>query len=104
VNDIRAGGPPAGAASIATEFLGTSISSGGDGSDRATFYTDAIAAENPHVKWHNNRRGYVVCEVTPETWRAEYRTVAYVSRPDAAIETPSKWRVAHGRPGVERES
>jgi len=102
VNDIRASEPRS--PSIATEFLGTSISSGGDGSDRANFYTDAIAAENPHVKWHNNRRGYVVCEVTPETWRAEYRTVAYVSRPDAAIETPSKWRVAHGRPGVQRES
>ena len=90
--------------SVATEFLGTSISSGGDGSERSGYFTDAIAAENPHVKWQNNRRGYVVCEVNAGTWRAEYRTVPFVSRPDAPVETPSQWRVTHGRPGVERES
>jgi len=89
--------------SVATEFLGTSISSGGDGADRSAWFTDAVAAENPHVRWHNDRRGYVVCDVSPTEWRAEFRTVPFVSRPDAPIETPSKWRVTRGRAGVERE-
>ena len=55
------------------------------------------------MKWQNNRRGYVVCEVTRDTCRAEYRTVPFVSRPDAPVETPTKWRLTHGRAGVERE-
>jgi alkaline phosphatase D len=101
VTDIRTDGPRG--ASVCTEFLGTSISSGGDGSERSSFFNDAVAAENPHVKWQNNRRGYMVCEVTPEHWRTEFRTVAFVSKPDAPVETPTRWRVTHGQPGVERE-
>ncbi len=84
---------------IAAEFVGTSISSGGDGT--ATPTTDQTAF-NPHVKWHANRRGYITCTVEPNAWTAEYRTVPFVTRPDAPIETPARWRVAHSRPGIER--
>ena len=101
VNEIRASGR--GNPRVATEFLGTSISSGGDGSERSSWFSDAVASENPHVKWQNNRRGYVVCDVDRDSWRAEFRTVEYVSRPHAPLTTASAWRVTHGRPGVERE-
>ncbi len=87
-------------ASVAAEFVGTSISSGGDGAERWT-RDDALAA-NPQLRWHNARRGYVTCRVTPDAWEVDYRTVPYVSRPDAPIETASRWRVAHGRAGIER--
>ena len=100
-NEIRSTAP--GTPMIAAEFVGTSISSGGDGSERIGFFTDAVAADNPHVKWQNNRRGYVTCEVTPDTWRTSFRTVPFVSRPDAPIETASRWRLTRGRPGMERE-
>ena len=88
---------------VATEFLGTSISSGGDGSDRSNFFPDAVAAENPHVRWQNNRRGYLVCEVNADMWRTEFRTVPYVSRPGAPVETPTKWRLTRGKAGIEKE-
>lgn len=88
---------------VAAEFLGTSFSSGGDGGERSGFFNDAVASENPHVKWQNNRRGYAVCEVTPDTFRTAFRTVPFVTRPDAPIETASKWRLANGRAGIERE-
>jgi alkaline phosphatase D len=101
VHEIR--GPGAASASVATEFLGTSISSGGDGSDRATYFPESVFTDNPTIKWHNNRRGYVVCEVTRDSYRAAYRTVPFVTRPDAPIETPTTWRVMNGRAGVERE-
>jgi alkaline phosphatase D len=101
VNEIRSSAP--GNALVAAEFLGTSMSSGGDGSDRSNFFNDAIAAENPHVKWQNNRRGYVVCDVGTDTWSTQFRTVPFVTRPDAAIETASKWRLTRGRAGIERE-
>ena len=61
-----------------------------------------MLAANPQLRWHNARRGYVTCRVTADTWEADYRTVPYVTRPDAPIETPARWRVGHGRPGIER--
>jgi alkaline phosphatase D len=101
VNELRtkARGTPM----VAAEFLGTSISSGGDGSERHTYLPEASWAENPHVKWHNARRGYVVCEVTADTWRTEFKTVPYVSRPDAPIETASRWHLTRNRAAIERE-
>jgi alkaline phosphatase D len=85
---------------VAAEFVGTSITSGGDGSEQFTGF-DAQRAENPHVKWHNNRRGYVTCRVTPTEWRTDFRTVDYVSRPGAPVKTASSWRVERGKPGIE---
>src|SRR5262249_42188507 len=98
VNELRMGtnerGPIVGA-----EFVGTSITSGGDGSDQGPRVT-AVLSENPHLKWQNSRRGYVSCQVDAKAWTAEYRTVAYVSKPGAPVETPTKWRVEHGRAGI----
>jgi alkaline phosphatase D len=87
---------------VAAEFLGTSISSGGDGGDRLTYLPEAAFAENPQVLWHNALRGYVTCEVTPDAWQADFRCVPYVSRPGAPIETKTRWRLERGRPGVQR--
>jgi alkaline phosphatase D len=98
VNEIRASGTTG--AQVATEFLGTSISSGGDGTD---LVPSVSLSENPHIKWHNARRGYVRCEVTPESWRTEFKTVPFVSRPGAPIETASRWRLTRGKAGIERE-
>lgn len=86
---------------VAAEFVGTSISSGGDGSDGSAS-VERNRAENPHLKWHNARRGYIRCDVSPTEWRADYRTVPYVTRPGAPIATASSWRVENGRPGVEQ--
>lgn len=99
VNELRADGA---SAPIATEFLGTSISSGGDGAERLMYLPEASFAENPQVKWHNNRRGYVSCEVTPDAWTTAFRCVPYVSRPGAPLETPTQWRLERGRPGITR--
>jgi alkaline phosphatase D len=86
---------------VAAEFVGTSISSGGDGSDRGAGVSPATMSENPHMKWQNSRRGYVTCRVDGDTWSTEYKTVNYISRPGAPLETPTKWRVEHGRPGIQ---
>ncbi len=101
VNDLRAGFDRPDRPVVATEFVGTSITSGGDGEEQSARVTAALSA-NPHVHWQNSRRGYVRCRVTPEEWRADYRTVEYVSRPGAPLLTPTSWRCLNGRPGVER--
>ncbi|MBC7366334.1 MAG: alkaline phosphatase D family protein [Undibacterium sp.] len=83
--------------SVATEFVGTSISSGGDGSAKSKDL-DLLYAENPFVKYFNAERGYVHCEVTPQTWRTDYRTVPYVSRAGAPLQTHRSFVVESGRP------
>ena len=102
VNELR---PDDGrGASVATEFVGTSISSGGDGAEaraRPEWLTRALA-EQPQIRWQDGRRGYVRCTVTPDAWTAEYRLVPFVSRPGAPVETATRWRVSHGRAGVEQ--
>lgn len=86
---------------VATEFVGTSISSGGNGSDGfADAGADQLRARNPHIHWHNARRGYVHCVVDPTAWTTRYRTVPFVDRAGAPVETAATFRVEHGRPGV----
>ena len=80
---------------LATELTGTSITSGGDGSEQ----TDAapnILARNPHVLFHNNRRGYVSCTLTEKTWTTHYRVVPYVTRQGAPLETRASFVIEDG--------
>ena len=92
---------PESSPTIATEFIGTSISSGRDGSDRwaqlANYETSV-----PNMKYHNARRGYVRCELTPSRWTSDYRLVPYITRPGAPVETAATYVVEHGKPGASR--
>jgi alkaline phosphatase D len=87
--------------SAAVEFVGTSISSSGDGAREAENQS-ALLSENPFVKFHNRERGYVLCEVTPDTWRSNYRTVEYVTRKGAPINTRASFVVESGRSKLEK--
>jgi alkaline phosphatase D len=100
VNELPAGFGRPGAPAVAAEFVGTSISSGGDGIDQSPAVTAESRAENPHLKWHHARRGYFSCAVTPSDWRTDYHILPYVTRPDAPVTIASRWRVEHGRPGI----
>ncbi|MDZ4849118.1 MAG: alkaline phosphatase D family protein [Pirellulaceae bacterium] len=86
---------------VATEFVGTSISSSGNGIDEPKGLNDLLS-ENPFVKFHNAQRGYVSCEVTPESWRSDYQIVEYVDRPGAPLVTRASFIVENGHPGAER--
>ncbi len=88
---------------IATEFVTTSISSGGNGIDERAD-TLAIQQENPQLKWHNAQRGYVICDVTPDVWTTEFKTVDSVTRPEAPIRTRMRMAVEHGQPGTLAEA
>jgi len=86
---------------VASEFVGTSISSGGDGPLEPGNLA-ATYAENPFVKFHSAERGYVSCEVTPTTWRTNFQAVEYVSRPGAPLHTRATFVVESGRPELQR--
>jgi alkaline phosphatase D len=101
VNDLKIDFRNAGAPAVATELVGTSIASGGDGMDQAATMKDVLA-ENPFVKFQNSQRGYVSCSVTKEAWHADYQVLDFVSRPDSPRRTRASFKVKSGRPGAER--
>lgn len=94
VNDLERTGEV-----VATEFVGTSISSG-------IGWDDAVRqglAENAHVRFYNgDYRGYVVCDVTPERWISDLRIVTNPRDSASPAYTLASFEVADGRPGARR--
>jgi alkaline phosphatase D len=84
---------------VAVEFVATSISSGGDGSDLRRG-SDRILAENPQLKFVNDQRGYLTCEVGPDEWRTNFMVLDRVSTPDGALRRRAAISVARGRPAL----
>ena len=85
---------------VATEFVGTSISSAGNGEDRREDW-NSLMAENPASEFYNDQRGYVRCTVTPEAWRSDFRVVEDVTTPGAPVETRASFVIEAGQPGAE---
>ena len=100
VGDLLADFDNPDSAIVGTEFVGTSLSSGGDGADTTTRGLEIVDA-NRHLKFYNKQRGYVRCTVTPDRWRADCRVVPFVSRPGAPISTRASFVVENGVPGVK---
>lgn len=100
VNDLRVDDRKPEGAVVAAEFVGTSITSGGDGSPTVEGL-DALLAGNPGLRFHNRQRGYVLCHVTPKSWTSDYRIVESVRSPGGAVKTLKSFAVEAGKPGVQ---
>lgn len=100
MHDLRRNFEDPDAPLLGSEFIGTSISSGGDGVPQ-TQPRDLIWAENPHLRYFKDLRGYVRCEVTPDHFVADYRVVDYVTRPGAPIRTDKTFVIEAGNPRAE---
>ena len=97
VGDVSTG--VAGAPVVATEFVGTSISS--EFTPELIDAAEALIGGLPQVKWFDARqRGYVVCELTPDTFTTTYRAVSSIAEPEADISTLTTWLVKAGTPGA----
>ena len=83
---------------LGSEFIGTSISTTGDGSDNQN---TGRFVENPWIKYNSQRRGYVRVSLDQGLCRADYRIVPYVKRPGAPISTHRSFVVEAGRPGLK---
>ena len=103
VNDLKVDFRDADAPAVATEFVGTSITSGGDGVDQTPRMKDVLA-ENPFVKFQNSQRGYVSCSVTPGAWQADYQVLDAVGPGHGVRTTRASFTVTDGRCGAERAS
>jgi alkaline phosphatase D len=83
---------------VTTEFLGTSISSGADGQGAAA--SAPQLADNPCLKATIDKRGYLVCEVTRDTFHADLKVLDHVTAPGAPATSFARFAVERGRPGV----
>ena len=83
------------------EFVGTSISSEGDGSDMQGTAPE-IMSGNPHLKFNSNRRGYTLHIAEREQMHAIYRAVPFVQQPDAPRITAGHFVAALNGGGVQR--
>ncbi len=83
---------------VATEFVGTSITSQGPSRQRV----ETILAENPHMKFINGaKRGYTLVELTPQHCLARLRTIDSVTDPQSRIRDLATFAVEDGRPGAQ---
>jgi alkaline phosphatase D len=85
---------------VASEFVGTSISTGGNGSDMTDMGRTLLAA-NPHMKFFNSQRGYVRVNATSERLQGDFRVVPAITTPGAAISTRASFVVEDGEAGVK---
>ncbi len=99
VNDLKADFDDPQAPVIASEFVGTSITSQA-GPQEAV---NRLLPDNPHVKFADSRhRGYTRLELTPEKLQVDLRAMESVGQRDANCSTLASFVVENGRPGAQK--
>ncbi|GIH04185.1 phosphodiesterase [Rhizocola hellebori] len=97
-NDLKADYANAGSATIGSELVTTSITSGGNGSG-ATAIPDV--ATNPHLKFYSDHRGYVRTTISQTQIRADFRAVTNVTEHGAPASTLRSFVIQEGLPGLQ---
>jgi len=86
------------APTVASEFVGTSITSAPPPEDRIA----AVVRENPHIQYATGKyRGYLRLALTPERLVADLRAVASVKERESPCETLASFVVENGRAGPQ---
>ena len=99
VSDLKRNFDDPSSATLASEFVCTSITSQAWAQEKL----DAFLPDNPHMKLVDSRfRGYVRMEITAKDARADLRAMASVTQPGAACSTLASFVVQDGRAGPVR--
>jgi phosphodiesterase/alkaline phosphatase D-like protein len=99
VNDLKEDFNNPKSETLATEFIGTSISSGCGWKDKV----EEALSVNQHVKFFDgDYRGYVRFHVTHKSWQSDYRVVSSASDPNAVAGSLASFLVKNGKPGAIR--
>ncbi|MEU8896342.1 alkaline phosphatase D family protein [Nocardia sp. NPDC048505] len=84
---------------VGAEFVGTSITTNGDGAEM-TEHGRRLLAANPDLKFFNAQRGYLRLTLDNTLCRTDFRVVPYVTRPGAPVLTRASYVVEDGIPGT----
>ena len=85
------------APAVATEFIGTSITSAPPPYDAFM----ALMPLNPHVRYfESRRRGYMAVEITAERLTTRFRAISDPNDPKATVSTLKAFVVEDGRPSA----
>ncbi|MGS0646774.1 alkaline phosphatase D family protein [Komagataeibacter melomenusus] len=87
---------------VSVEFLATSITSGADGVGDDDSFSRSVRRENPHLKATTDQRGYVLCDVGPDVWRADLKVLDRVMERDGRLSTYASFVVERGQPGLQK--
>ena len=101
VNELRVDDFKMDSKLVATEFVTTSLSSGGNGS-KAESSANKYKANSPFVKFFNAERGYVLCEITPDKWVSHYKVIDEVLKPGGKTTIRASYQVNSGNPQVHK--
>jgi alkaline phosphatase D len=88
---------------VATELVGTSISSSGLPEGSNDVVRAALAVTNPHIRYvEGERRGIAFCHVTPDRWLLTYRVVDDPTSATSPLSTLTRWQIQRGTAGAEQ--
>jgi alkaline phosphatase D len=90
----------AGSRTVGVELVTTSVATEGDGVAKPGNWQTMMDA-NPHMKFYDGRRGYVLVTLDQRQLRADYRTVDRVTKPGAPVSTAASFVSRAGKPGLE---
>lgn len=92
-NDVKADSRDPSSPVLATEFVGTSITSPGPSHEGLS----AVMPNNPHVKFFDSRqRGYMSITLTPNQMTTDYQVISDVRDPNASLSTLRRFAVVAG--------
>ena len=100
-SDVHRDFMTAGSPVVGSEFVCSSVTSGGDGYDEPDGQ-HPWAAFNPNLKFWTNLRGYVRTRITPESFTADFRCVPKVTVKGAAAFTRATFVVDDGVRGMRQ--
>ncbi|MCC6984119.1 MAG: alkaline phosphatase D family protein [Bauldia sp.] len=85
---------------IGVEFTNTSVTSNGDGTDVAGNW-EQIKGDNPHIKYHSARRGYIAVTATQATLQADFKILDKVTVPGLPTTLGGSLTAEAGAPGAQ---
>ncbi|MGK5553597.1 alkaline phosphatase D family protein [Actinomadura kijaniata] len=86
---------------VGAELVCTSVTSGGDGADSDPAAQPFLKI-NPHLKFYNNQRGYVLTRIEREEMTADFKTLTSVRAKDAPASLKARFVIEDREPGLRQ--
>ncbi|MFI0443994.1 alkaline phosphatase D family protein [Actinomadura sp. 6N118] len=100
-SDLKANYDDPNSTVVGSELVCSSITSGGDGADSDPA-SHPFLKINPHLRFYNNQRGYVLTRIDKDEMKADFTTLPAVRTPGAAASVKATFVIEDRVPGVKQ--